>query len=135
MIIYNQDVICQYIYVLQLLKEATIILKGRGCSRYNNTIQEVLPIYNQLLSKLKGIKDSIKDTTREEFPLAYAIEDYIKQNIIYSYIKPSKYYKLTSKTLVYYIAIMLYPRLKHYYRTMQANKLNYIITINTFKLK
>ena len=130
MIIYNQDVIYQYIYVLQLLKEATIILKGRGRSRYNSAIQEVLPIYNQLLSKLKGIKDYIKDTTREEFPLAYAIEDYIKQNITRGYIKLSKYYKLTSKTLVYYIAIVLHPRLKHYYRTIQANKLNQLTNSN-----
>ena len=87
-------------------------------------------MYNQLLSKLKGIKDYIKDTTREEFPLAYAIEDYIKQNIIYSYIKLSKYYKLTSKTLVYYVAIVLYPRLKHYYRTTQADKLNQLTNSN-----
>ena len=87
-------------------------------------------MYNQLLSKLKGIKDYIKDTTREEFPIAHAIEDYIKQNIIYSYIKLSKYYKLTSKTLVYYIAIVLHPRLKHYYRTTQANKLNQLTNSN-----
>ena len=74
-------------------------------------------MYNQLLSKLKGIKDYIKDATREEFPLAHAIEDHVKQNVTRGYIKLSKYYKLTSKTLVYYAAVVLHPRLKHYYRT------------------
>ena len=106
------------------------MLKGRGCSRCNSTIQEVLPTYNQLLSKLEGIKDYTKDATREEFPLAHAIEDHVKQNVTRGYIKLSKYYKLTSKTLVYYAAVVLHPRLKHYYRTTQANKLNQLTNSN-----
>ena len=111
------------------------MLKGRGRSRCNSAIQEVLPTYDWLLSKLEGIKDHTKDATREEFPLAHAIEDHVKQNVTCSYIKLSKYYKLTSKTLVYYVAIVLHPRLKHYYRTTQANKLNQLTNSNVLLQK
>ena len=93
--------------MLKLLKEATKKLKGRGLG-CNSAIQEVLPTYNQLLLQLKNIKDCYTDATREDFLLAKLIKDYIKQNVTRSYIKLSKYYKLTGKTLIYYAAVVLH---------------------------
>ena len=100
------------------------MLEGRGRSGRNGAIWEVLPTYDWLLSELEGIKDRTKDATREEFPLAHAIEDHVEQNVTRGHMKLSKYYELTGKTPVYYAAVVLHPRLKHYCRIAWADKLN-----------
>ena len=47
--IYNQIVINKYIKILQLLKEAMSLLKGKGKTGVYNTIWEVIPIFNWLI--------------------------------------------------------------------------------------
>ena len=111
------------------------MLKERGYSRQNSAIQKVLPTYDQLLSNLKDIKDYTKDITREDYSIAKAIEDYIKINVNYSYIKLSNYYKATSKILVYYTTIVLHLRHKLYYQNIQADRQDQLTDSNTLLKK
>ena len=122
LILYNQDQICIYITLLSPLKEATKKLKGYSYSRYNRAIQEVIPIYNQLLQLLENQKEYLKDTYKENYLNIEAIKDYLIVNINNSQKKLDKYFKLLRKLAIYYAAVILHPLHKLFYQNLQANR-------------
>ena len=122
LILYNQDQIYIYITLLLPLKEATKKLKGYSYSRYNRAIQEVIPIYNQLLQLLEDQKEYLKDTYKENYLNIEAIKDYLIININNSQKKLNKYFKLLRKLAIYYTTIILHPLYKLFYQNLQANR-------------
>ena len=126
LILYNQDQIYIYITLLLPLKEATKKLKGYSYSRYNRAIQEVIPIYNQLLQLLEDQKEYLKDTYKENYLNIEAIKDYLIININNSQKKLNKYFKLLRKLAIYYTTIVLHPLYKLFYQNLQANRPSWI---------
>ena len=122
LILYNQDQIYIYITLLLPLKEATKKLKGYSYSRYNRAIQEVIPIYNQLLQLLEDQKEHLKDTYKENYLNIEAIKDYLIININNSQKKLNKYFTLLRKLAIYYTAVVLHPLHKLFYQNLQANR-------------
>ena len=122
LILYNQDQIYIYITLLLPLKEATKKLKDYSYSRYNRAIQEVIPIYNQLLQLLEDQKEHLKDTYKENYLNIEAIKDYLIININNSQKKLNKYFKLLRKLAIYYTAVVLHPLHKLFYQNLQTNR-------------
>ncbi|KAF2681183.1 hypothetical protein K458DRAFT_310047, partial [Lentithecium fluviatile CBS 122367] len=76
------------------------------------TIYKVYLTFKYLLNYFKQLVESIIDVN---FNKANAPKDYVKINIIATYKKLSKYYRLLSATLVYYTLTLLYLYYKYYF--------------------
>jgi hypothetical protein len=84
---YDWSVICNYIAILQPLKEASKLLEGRGKSGRNGAIWEVLPTLKWLLKLFEEMKDRVQEAPVDDLPYQEALEDHYSINVNSGWMK------------------------------------------------
>ena len=85
-------------------------------------------MFNQLLRVFKEKKDCITKAIIEDYPNQKAIEDYFIINLNAAWVKLNNYYLKLNNTLVYYVAVLLYPYFKRFYQNAWRDRPNQIIS-------
>ena len=116
--------------ILSPLKEAISLVEGRGKAGKHGAIQEVIPTFNQLLRVFEEKKDRVTKAIIEDYPNQDAIEDYFIINLNAAQVKLNDYYLKLNNTLVYYIAVLLYPYFKCFCQNTWKDRPDQIISGN-----
>ena len=114
--------------ILSPFKEAISLVEGRGKASKHGAIQEVIPMFNQLLKVFKKKKNYISKAIIEDYLNQEAIEDYFIININAAQVKLNNYYLKLNNTPVYYAAVLLYSYFKRFYQNAQKDRPNQIIS-------